>query len=186
MKILMILNSYQLAVVALVALCGSSACSIQEVRHDMVTESKYQKIVHQKHKKDGSVDLTHTTGVVSGKVGWIRFPLFFIPVVPVYLAKDVSRQIMLSTAAALKAAGYNADDALQYHSRDTSILNVHVNSMTFSNYTFFAPVVPTWGRIELTLRLETGDGAPLWEKPSRAIVLISVFGMDTTLPLKVQ
>ena len=34
----------------------------------------------------------------------------------------------------------------------------------FNNYTWLVPLIPTWGRISVTLKLESASGSILWEK----------------------
>jgi hypothetical protein len=153
------LKYYQLirSCIGLATVIFCSACTINQMKHD--------EVVIPDQVRSGSVDVAkRATGITSGRVGWGRFTPFYIPVAPVHIQGDVSEQLTASVAEALKAAGYNTPDGPRYSHVDTSILKVHVSKMKFNNYTWFIPIVPTWGDVELSLRLEARDGTLLWEK----------------------
>ncbi len=93
---------------------------------------------------------------------------------------------MSSINEVLGAAGYNDPGVKRYIQADVCILKARINEMRFNNYTWFVPIIPTWGRIEFALRLESRSGILLWEGGLRAVVLICFLGMVITMLLLVQ
>ncbi|WNO08742.1 hypothetical protein [Teredinibacter sp. KSP-S5-2] len=139
----------------------ASACSINKLQH-----SKAKPLENQRSGKI-TVD-RKATGLSGDKVGWGRFSLLAIPVVPVGIHGDESLHIMGSVRAALEAAGYNVDKTSAYSVLNAAHLRVHVTKLRFSNYTPFLPIpiplVPTWGIAKVELRLEDRDGAAIWQQ----------------------
>ncbi len=140
------------------ALATASACSINTIQHTKVKPTKIQR--------DGKVTVARkATGLTGGRVGFGRFPIFAIPVVPIRIDGDERLQIMASVQAALQAAGYNVDKSRAFSVLDAAHIKVHVNKLRFNNYTpLIIPLVPTWGIIKVHLRLEDKDGALIWDK----------------------
>ena len=132
-----------------------SGCSITQLQHDGLEEPA--------DLQSGVVNVdSRATGFTGGRVGWGRITIFYIPVVPIHIKSDESSDLMEIVSDALVAAGYTtrmADIAL-----DGPLLKAHVDKARFNNYTWLAPIVPTWGRVSVTLRLETAAGQVLWEE----------------------
>lgn len=104
---------------------------------------------------------------LDGKVGWGRFSLFYIPLVPVYIeGGDGNAQIMRQIGTALQQAGYQVTvvDGAE-PSLSTPLLKCKVEKFWFNNFTWFFPIVPTWGEVRLTLNLVSSDGGRvLWTR----------------------
>ncbi|MBI3248819.1 MAG: hypothetical protein HYZ50_20140 [Deltaproteobacteria bacterium] len=102
---------------------------------------------------------------IDGKVGWGRFTVFYIPLVPVYIQGDGNTQIMAQVLGALQQVGYQVeptDDAGA--AATTPTLKVKVEKFWFNNYTWFFPIVPTWGEVRLTVSLSSRNGNTLWSR----------------------
>jgi len=63
---------------------------------------------------------------------------------------------------ALTVAGYTTQ--LADGQKPEPVLKAHVNNVRFNNYTWLAPLIITWGSIDVTLRLEAADGQVHWER----------------------
>jgi len=104
---------------------------------------------------------------IDGKVGWGRFTVFYIPLVPVYIeGGDGNEQVMQQVGDALQQAGYKVAvvDGSE-PSLPAPLLKCKVEKFWFNNYTWFFPVVPTWGEVRLTLSLFSKDGEKLlWSR----------------------
>jgi hypothetical protein len=100
---------------------------------------------------------------IDGKVGWGRFTVFYIPLIPIYIeGGDGNEQVMQQVGIALQQAGYKvsvvdgADPSLP-----APLLKCKIEKFWFNNYTWFFPIVPTWGEVRLTLNLFSRDGGKL-------------------------
>lgn len=132
-----------------------SGCSITELKHDELQEPA--------QRQSGVVSVEPlATGFTGGRVGWGRITIFSIPVVPIHIHSDEARDLMDVVRNALSATGYTT--RLASGPQSGPVLTAHVDKARFNNYTWIAPLVPTWGRIEATLRLESASGEVLWEK----------------------
>ena len=103
---------------------------------------------------------------LEGKVGWGHFTIFYIPLVPIYIeGGDGNEQVMDQIRAALEQVGYKVSmvDGSET-SLPTPILRCKVEKFWFNNYTWFFPIVPTWGEVRLTLSLLSRDGKLLWSR----------------------
>lgn len=104
-------------------------------------------------------------GLNSNRVGWGRFTPFAIPVAPVFVHGDPPVDLMRVVEDALVAAGYNvtrmAEDA---EINSMPMLEARFTRYSFNNYTWFAPIVPTWGGIGVTLTLREENGSLLWRQ----------------------
>lgn len=132
-----------------------SGCSITHLQHDDLQEpaSRQSEVV--------SVE-PQATGFSGGRVGWGRMTLFSIPVAPVHIESDEASDLMGVVRDALTAAGYTT--RLADSQEPGLVLKAHVDNIRFNNYTWFVPLIPTWGSIDVTLRLEAADGQIHWEK----------------------
>jgi len=83
---------------------------------------------------------------------------------------------------ALTAAGYTT--RLAGSQMLGPVLKAHVNNVRFNNYTWLAPLIITWGSIEVTLRLEAADGQVHWERSfegsGRSFNIIDGFNVSAT------
>ena len=104
------------------------------------------------------------TGMPNGKVGWGRITLFAIPVAPVHVAGDASRETMNFVRDALTTAGYTVNTAEAGARAPGPVLTVGIKQYKFNNYTWLAPLIFSWGRIELDATLRGPDDHVLWSK----------------------
>lgn len=147
-------STYQVVLFVLVFCIGTSGCSISELQ---TSELQGPETI-----RSGKVYLEQrASGFTGGRVGWGRFTVFAIPIVPIRIQSDEASDLMQVVSNALATAGYTTQ-AVQ-HGEAGPILSAHVTHMRFNNYTWVAPIVPTWGRINVTLTLESLGGEVLWE-----------------------
>lgn len=103
---------------------------------------------------------------IDGKVGWGRFTVFYIPLVPIYIeGGDGNEQVMEQIRDALRRVGYKiavVDGPAT--SFPTPVLHCKVEEFWFNNYTWVFPFVPTWGKIRLTVTLTARDGQAVWSR----------------------
>lgn len=102
---------------------------------------------------------------IDGKVGWGRATVFYIPLVPVYINGDGNEKVMAQIRGALEQVGYKVtapDDSAAPSA--TPVLKAKVEKFWFNNYTWFFPIVPTWGEVRVTLSLVSQNGQPLWSR----------------------
>ena len=132
-----------------------SGCSITSLQHDVLEEPA--------ELRSGAVNVApKATGLDGGKVGWGRITLFSIPVAPIYIQSDEAADMMDVISSALSVAGYSPNYA---ESADGApLLRADVTRARFNNYTWFAPLVPTWGNVDVTLQLLSSGGEILWEE----------------------
>jgi hypothetical protein len=104
------------------------------------------------------------TGMPDGKVGWGRITLFAIPVAPVHVAGDASRETMNFVRDALTTAGYTVNTVETGARASGPVLTVGIRQYKFNNYTWLAPLIVSWGRIELDATLRGADNHVLWTK----------------------
>ena len=104
------------------------------------------------------------TGMPPGKVGWGRITLFAIPVAPVHVQGDVSRETMNFVREALTTAGYTTTTADAGTRAPGPVLTVGIQDYKFNNYTWLAPLIFSWGRIELVASVRGPDDHVLWTR----------------------
>ena len=97
-----------------------------------------------------------------GRVGWGRITLFGIPCVPIHVDGDGNAALALQIQDALAAAGYQPQLIDPGSTASGKVLNCEVEKFRFSNYTYFFPIVPTWGGVDLKLHLVGADHTVLW------------------------
>lgn len=138
-----------------------------------IDELKATKAKPLDTQRDGPVNVaSHASGIDSNKVG--KTTVLFVPVGAIRAEGDTSANIMKGVRSALAAVGYN-DTGASYRSREAGYLKAHVEEVKFGNFIF-----STWGTIVVQLRLETRDGALLWEKRIRSSVSLVVNNYDRT------
>lgn len=144
------------AVLVLVA-----GCSIQ-MQHDPLIEPT------QLRNAQVNVAPRAENIVPNRRVGWGRFTVFAIPVVPVHVRGDASELLVKEVQAALQQAGYTVSTAASTNAFAQSgspvTLNVKVEKYRFSNYTYFFPLVPTWGTTHISLNVDAADGTTIWQE----------------------
>lgn len=133
----------------------TTGCSINSIQHEGIQAPVASR--------QGTVTVADkASGFTGGKVGWGRLSPFAIPVAPVYIQGDESSQLMSNIAEALVLAGYQTAGVSDQTSGNGTVLHCNVEKYRFSNYTWLAPIVPTWGSVVVTLSLVNGDGDVLW------------------------
>ena len=146
-------SSKVIALLAIFFCMNLLGCSINQLQ--------YSELQSPEKVQSGDVYVEErASGFTGGRVGWGRITIFYIPVVPIYIHSDEASDIMRVVSDSLTAAGYTTHTAGD--ARVGPVLSARVTR--FNNYTWLAPIVPTWGRINVTLRLESPDGEVLWEK----------------------
>jgi|SRR5262245_53230723 len=135
----------------------SSACSMR-MQHDALAPAPAQF--------DNEVRTSRRAEGIDGKVGWSRFTLLAIPIVPVNLEGDGNQQMMDEVRVALKQVGYRPVIVDEGAAAPKPLLKCKVDKFWFSNYTWpvIFPFVPTWGNVEVTTSLVSPSGASLWSK----------------------
>ena len=98
------------------------------------------------------------------RVGWGRFTVFAIPLVPIYVVGDDGQEFMLQVRDALELAGYEPIAVEPDEPVDGPVFRCHFGETSFSNYTWIFPFVPTWGSITVTAELIDADGTILWSQ----------------------
>lgn len=110
----------------------------------------------------GEVATSHVARGVPDTIGYGTFTAFAIPVAPVRITNGAGNQlVMQAVRSALEAAGYRVVDAGSDHGR---ALECRVTRFSFKNYTWLAPVVFTWGGIDLELEVLDANGHPVWQR----------------------
>jgi hypothetical protein len=104
------------------------------------------------------------TGMPPGKVGWGRITVFAIPVAPVHVEGDASRETMNFVRDALTTAGYTVSTVEAGARAPGPVLSVGIRQYQFNNYTWLAPLIFSWGRIELDATLRDPGNHVLWSK----------------------
>ena len=128
-----------------------------------ITQLGYSELQSPEKVQSGDVYVKQrASGFTGGRVGWGRITIFAIPIVPIYIHGDEAIDIMRVVSDSLTAAGYTTQWAGDEGAGP--VLSARVTHARFNNYTWLAPIVPTWGRINMTLTLESSDGDLLWER----------------------
>jgi hypothetical protein len=102
------------------------------------------------------------TGFTGGKVGNSRISIFYIPINPVRIKSDEAKDLINVVTDALLVSGYNVFETNDPEA--SPVLKVHVNEVKFNNYTWAAPIIPTFGKFDVTLTLESKEGLILWKE----------------------
>ena len=106
--------------------------------------------------RSGSVTTAPSASGIDGRVGWGTFTCFFIPIVPVHVEGDGNAAVMAAVRDSLKKAGYDVRSGSPGPGGGKA-LTCKVESMSYFNYTYFFPLVPTWGGAEIKVALLSGD-----------------------------
>ena len=98
-----------------------------------------------------------------GTIGHGTFTVFAIQVASVTISNGQGdRLVMDSIKQTLHAAGYTVLDSTE--AKSVPVLECRVNNIDFKNYTWFFPIVPTWGSIDMDLRLTDANGRSVWSR----------------------
>jgi hypothetical protein len=134
-------------------LCG---CSIA-LRHD--------PLVPPRQRFNDTVRTARQAEGIDREVGWGRFTIFYIPVVPVYIDGDGNQEIMDQVRDALRQVGYSVvvADPPTLESDDL-VLTCRIKDFWFNNFTALFPplLIPTWGEIRLEAALSSRNGSTVW------------------------
>jgi hypothetical protein len=149
------INLFWMPVVVGVALLASG-CSITP---------SHKELKSPVTRAQGSIATTGVaTGMPPGKVGWGRITLFAIPVAPVHVEGDAPRETMNFVRDALTTAGYTVNTVENGARGQGPVLSVGIKQYKFNNYTWLAPLIFTWGRIELAATVRDAGDHVLWQK----------------------
>ena len=127
---------------------------------------QHGQLLQPANARSGVVGYERLSDGLDGKVGWGRFTVFAIPIVPIYITGDDSdgaEQLMLQIRDALEQAGYRAS-VVSSGAASGPVLRCNVQKFEYMNYTWVFPIVPTWGSIQLTTSLVGPDGRILWTR----------------------
>ena len=118
-----------------------------------------QKAVGTEHQKKGA----------SGRVGWGRFTIFAIPIVPVYMVGgDGNTQVANQIKDAVTTAGYQVEMVEGPSPACGAVVVTKVDHLKYNNFTWIFPFVPTWGRMKLDVSLMGADQRILWNRQFEA------------------
>lgn len=96
-------------------------------------------------------------------IGHETISLFAIPAIAVKLSNpEPGIDLMNGVREALRQAGYVPVPLEQGQGKP--VLECRVHEVYFKNYTYFLPVVRTWGRVRLELSLVENNGAVRWQR----------------------
>ena len=118
-----------------------------------------QKATGTEHQRKGA----------SGRVGWGRFTIFAIPVVPIFMVGgDGNTQVVNQIKDAVTEAGYQVEMVEGPGPGCGPVLVSKVDHLKYNNYTYIFPFVPTWGRMKLDVSLLGADQRILWNRQFEA------------------
>ena len=139
----------------IIALTILTGCSITQLQN--------KELISPDQLRSGDVNIRSlATGFSGGRVGFGRLSLLYIPVAPVRIESNEANDLMNTIRDALIVSGY--DVSVTDDLEASPVLKAHVNEVKFNNYTWAAPLIPTFGSIDVTLTLESEEGLVLWEK----------------------
>src|SRR6185369_9456364 len=89
-------------------------------------------------------------------------------IVPVHIDNGPGELIVMhKIRETLANAGYHVIDTTAGSDPSTARLECDVKEFSFRNYTYFFPLVFTWGTVDLDMRLTDAAGRTLWEREYR-------------------
>lgn len=117
-------------------------------------------------QREGSVNMGAGARGMPSRAGWGTFTVFAIPVAPVRVTNGPGEQIVMAKLKeTLAGAGYRSVEGGV--PGETPVLECDVKRFRFRNYTYFFPLVFTWGGVDLDLKLVGREGQPLWQRSYR-------------------
>jgi hypothetical protein len=131
-----------------------------QIAHDALSTPKQSfpdSIVMQK-----SADDDH----VRARIGHATVTVFSIESGDVTSTTPLTEEVVTQVRQAVESLGYQVTlvDSTHPVPNPSSILKVRINKYYFQNYTWFWPIVPTWGSIALELTLQNPDGKVLYHR----------------------
>lgn len=110
-----------------------------------------------------TVSVSQAASGTPSPIGHGTISVFAIKVAPVRIANGSGDQVLMDIfKRALQENGYQVADAKA--SEALPVVECTVQKFRFQNYTWFVPIVPTWGGIDLEVRVASRDGKALWTK----------------------
>lgn len=131
-----------------------SGCSVKMARDEGALVAPSNGVVTTAQKAEG----------VDGKVGWGRITMFYIPVVPIFVEGDANELVMDQVRRALRASGHQIAVHPEGTSQSGLVVKAKVDDFWFNNYTWFFPLVPTWGSVKVAISVVDPRGNPVWTK----------------------
>lgn len=96
-------------------------------------------------------------------IGHGTFTVFAIKVADVGISNgDGAELVMGAFQKTLEAHGYRVVEPEM--AAGLPVFECRVRRFDFKNYTWFFPIVPTWGGIDIDLQVTDGSGRELWKK----------------------
>lgn len=149
----------QRIVAPVVLLALVSGCTINSIHHAGLDAPAYPN-------DGGDVALAEVaSGLDNRRVGWGRLTPFAIPVAPVHVHGNPPADLMRVIEDALVVSGYSVTRPPEADAANgPPLMEARVDRYRFNNYTWFAPIIPTWGGIDVTLTMRGNDGTLLWRR----------------------
>lgn len=112
---------------------------------------------------NGQLAANHTAQGMPRIIGHGTFSLFAISVADITITNGPGGQLVMdSIKQTLRSAGYSVIDVTQ--PRSTPVLECNVIYINFKNYTWGFPIVPTWGSMDVSIRLVDTTGNSKWAR----------------------
>lgn len=131
-----------------------TGCSVKMARDEGAVVAPSSGVVTTAAKAEG----------IDGKVGWGRITMFYIPVVPIFVEGDANELTMHQIRRALRASGHQIAVQQEDAAQQGPVLKAKVDNIWFNNYTWFFPLVPTWGNVQIAVSVVDPRGTPVWTK----------------------
>lgn len=131
-----------------------TGCSVKMARDEGALVQPAHGVVTTAEKAEG----------IDGKVGWGRITMFYIPVVPIFVEGDANGLVMDQIRLALRASGHQIAVQPNETARSGLMVMAKVDDFWFNNYTWFFPLVPTWGNVRVAVSVVDPRGTPVWTK----------------------
>ena len=143
-----------LTLLTLLALAFGTACSVKlapRIPSDPGSEPSSHPVQMEQEVRGMPTPIGHGT-----------FTLFAIKIAPVRISNGSAPEVFMEQIhKTFEAAGFRVVSAA-----DDSAPTVEcvVKKFNFKNYTWLFPIVPTWGGIDIDLRLTHPEGRRLWQE----------------------
>lgn len=115
--------------------------------------------------QSGTVSVSQKASGVSERVGWGTLTVFAIPVAPAHFEADAGEKVMKGVSDALAISGYSPSITGAVGGKKRVVCNVKESS--FRNYTYFFPIVFTWGRLTLDVSVVNSNGTTVWNRSAK-------------------
>ena len=147
------MKHFTTAFFAAVALLITSGCTVK-LDHKPLTKPAMTQ--------SGAVHVSPKASGVSERVGWGTFTVFAIPVAPAYFEPAAGENVMKGISDALAISGYSPSITGMVEGKKRIVCEVKEPSLR--NYTYFFPIVFTWGGLTLDVRVVNSAGATVWNR----------------------